>query len=449
MMVPESKKSRHAGWPRMNLPLVIFVIAIVVRAVFLLAMLFFHEGSSPEVMFPDTTKYIDAADFLFGRNETGEYQLLLVGPGYPVFLGLLMTIFGQSYSIVLMIQIVLSAATAACLAAVARLLYNNRLLAFLTGLIAALSLTSISLAAALLSDTLLLFLFVFSVYLCFRGIQEDRRTLLTVAGLLGGLSILVRSVALFLPPLVIIFAFLAPASWRSPSRRTFINSVLVAAIMILIPLVWAGRNVARHDIFTVAETGPGAARLFLAGKVLHTARERPPHEYRAFRDSLYAATVPNIESGRYKKLHDETRAFIFSTIQKYPGLFLRTYLATVLGNATAISALHNIQLPHLANLFDRFDRNFNPGHKNPLILLLTLIGSVLLIRKNARPTLMLLGIIICFAAASGVTFGQGSRIYFPAQTAWPIMVAASFIFFYDLGGLILRSLTILAKRPAR
>jgi 4-amino-4-deoxy-L-arabinose transferase-like glycosyltransferase len=426
----------------------IFAGALLVRLIFFLFMLNQNGTHGIVDLFPDTSKYIKAADYLFGRSSEGEYELYLVGVGYPFFLGALASIIGKLYWPILLIQILLGSLTCIYSFHLARLLFNNRFIAIMTGLISALSMTSISLANSLLSETLFLFLFVAMLYLYFKGLKRNQWTLFIMAGILGGLAVLVRSVAAFFPPLLIVFALLIPSTWiAAPRRQLLAGSILAALIMTAVPSAWALRNAVKYDVLSISATGMGAARLFLAGKVLYTAQERPQREFRDYRDSLYESTVPDIRAGNFRKLNDDASGFVVSALRKHPGLFLRTYLSTVLDNVTAISSLQYIQLPRFANVFKYWDRRINPGFKSPIVLILTLLGFVILIRKNLRMAVILFLIITYYGMMSGVTFGQGSRVYFPAQAVWPIMAGTALIFFFDVVAWLTRgAFTIVTRK---
>jgi len=453
-MTPDTTRSsfgeiRNSLTGRLRIPVAIFLIALILRLIFLLLMLGEHGTQPLAGLFDDSAKYIKAADCLFGISTTGQYELYLVGPGYPFFLGIINIIFGRVDWLVMALQIIMSGLTCVGIYLIARRLIANDTVAVLAGLIAAVSMTSISLANSLLTETLFLFLLVLSLERFFKGLAENRWTSFAAAGILGGLAVLVRSAAMFFPVLLVLFAVIIPAGWiRARRGQLILKAVVTALIMTVISLGWAARNSAVHDVFTVAGTGMGAARLYLAGRVVYAVGERPPHEYRAFRDSLYESTVPDIRAGKYKKLNEEATAFVTATMREYPARFIWTYISTIIHNMTVISTLEYAQIPQLGGIFEFFDRRFSPGYKNPIILILTLTGFIILARRSLRIAIILLSVVVYFGAASGITFGQGSRVYFPAQAAYAIFVSAALLFFYDLIRWLMRSFVGILKQKA-
>ncbi len=412
--------------------LIIIAIAMILRVFYLLSMIAEHGSGNLVELIYDSKKYIMAADYLFGRGETGQYELYLVGLGYPFFLALCKTFFGQAYWLILIIQIILGSLSCALVYKTAQLLIKARAIAITAGVISVVSITSISLANALLTETLFFFLLTLSLYLFFKGLTENSWITMLSAGITGGLAVLVRSVIIFFPILLIVFALIFPLAMTISSRKQLvIKSVVAAVLMAIIPATWGFRNSTVHDTFTVSGTGIGAARLYLVAEVLFAGQERPQYEFKAYRDSLYESSLIDIQAGNYKKHNDENYDLFLSTLEKYPALFIKRYFLIILKNATAVSSLHYIQIPQFTGFFEFIER-LNRGFHNPVVLILSLGGFIILSRKKFNISLILLLIMLYFALMSGVTFGQGSRIFYPAMMVQSILVATTLLFFYDI-----------------
>ena len=113
-------------------------------------------------------------------------------------------------------------------------------------------------------------------------------------------------------------------------------------------------------------------------------------------------------------------------------MFIKQYFRIVLYNVTAISSLQNILVPSWKKTFNAFDEYVHRGYDDPAYIAFALIGFAVLWRKNRGVAAILLLNVFYFAFLSGVTFGQGSRIFYPALATESILVGTSLIFFYDI-----------------
>jgi len=421
----------------------IFGLAFISRLIFMFLMMSVHDSIGLIDLYDDTIKYISASEYIFGIGNTGEFDIFLVGPGYPFVLGLYNLLI-SNYWFLIFIQIILSSTSCMYIYKVSSILTRNRYISILAGILSAVSMTSISLANSILTDTLFFFLFVLMLYLFIKGLLENRWSLFVCAGLIGGLAILVRSIAIFYPAILLIVSFLIPLVSKTSRKELIIKTIIVGLIMLLIPSVWAFRNQSKHDSFTVSATGTLAAKIFLSGKVDYTSQNRPQHHFKAFRDSIYNSMVPDIEAGRFRELAEDSKKYSIAMFKKHPGLFIETYLITILDNITLVSSLQHLQTPQLSNIYSFFEKLFTRGFNNTTYPILSLLGLIILIRRDARIALILLINILYFAALSGVTFGQGSRIFFPSQSTDVIFWAAGILFLFDL---LLTGIKSIRSRP--
>ncbi|UCD93853.1 MAG: glycosyltransferase family 39 protein, partial [Candidatus Zixiibacteriota bacterium] len=213
--------------------ILIFGIALILRFLFLVAMLSQIGAEHIIDQYPDPIKYVTAADYLFGQSEAGQSELYIVGAGYPFFLAVFTTVFGHIYWPILVIQIILSCLSCVITFMITELLTGNRIIAVMAGVLSAVSLTSISLANAVLTETLFFFLLALSLYLLFRGLRENRWLTITSAGIFGGLTVLVRSAGMFLPLLFVAFALIFPLAGSAIRRNQLIAKSVVCALIIM------------------------------------------------------------------------------------------------------------------------------------------------------------------------------------------------------------------------
>lgn len=418
-------------WNEHRLPLIVVLTALCLRLVFMLLLSSEHDSVSMTQLFSDTPKYIGASDYLFGKSQSGQYDLFLVGPGYPFLLGLLSHLFGQTLWPVILIQIFLSSLSSLLIYCIAFLILNNRIIAFVAGLISAVSLTSITLAGSILTETLFFFLFCLSVYQFFRSLQSGEWSAAVWAGIWGGLAVLVRSVSFVFPFVMILIALFYPSRRQGSRCRGIMSRVLVTTLIIFgISSIWAIRNLAVHDTFVVSDTGLKAVRIYLGAQVMNNERGGRTWELDKVRDSMYESSMIPIHAGDYRRAQTETLDFLMSSFRKHPILYIKYYFRNIWDNATAISSLQNELTPN----FKWISKIYYPvkwGYRMPLMLILSISGFFVLARRDLAGSASLLIIMLYFAALSGVTFWQGSRVFYPAQVSQTILAAATLLFLYD------------------
>ena len=113
-------------------------------------------------LIPDSRRYIQVAYHILGEDAGVEYSLFLVGPGYGFLVAVFFVLFGVSVWPILILQITLSSLSCCLIYLIAKILLNDRPVSLVAGLLASISLTSISLSAAILTETLFFFLLVVS-----------------------------------------------------------------------------------------------------------------------------------------------------------------------------------------------------------------------------------------------------------------------------------------------
>ncbi|MFH2037620.1 MAG: glycosyltransferase family 39 protein [Candidatus Zixiibacteriota bacterium] len=413
--------------------IIIFFSAFILRILYLIIMLATNQSNSLINMFPDSIKYIEAGEYLLGIGGKGEFELFLVGPGYPIILGLTQILTGGNFVPLIFIQIILSSLTCVYIYNIALLILKNKSLAFISGLLVALSITSIGLANGILSETTFFFLFVLSVYLYLKAALHKKNNLFIHSGIIGGLAILIRSTTILFPFIFICIAILIPLALTPYKRKELIkNSLITALIMIIITLAWSSRNYFKYDVFTVSSTGAGAAKIYLAGMVNFTIEDRPKWQYKPVKDSIFNACLPDIKAGNFKKYYNDALEYVSSTFRKNPDYFIGQYYDAIVDNITIVSGLHFRQMPRYSEQFNNWELILYKGNNSSVVFVFSILGFLIIARKNLQIALMFLIIMLYFAVTSGVTFWQGSRIFYPAIITQSILVSATILFIYDL-----------------
>src|SRR5215813_7445422 len=139
----------------------IFLVGVAVRIVLMLWM-FASESGTPYLT-GDANRYVESAVDFLARIRFTDMGVLSCyqGPGYTVFVALLISLFGQVEMGMIGIQILLSAATACLVYAIAWWLSptsNTKIPAIASGLAAALNFGFVSFSVQIMSETLAVFL---------------------------------------------------------------------------------------------------------------------------------------------------------------------------------------------------------------------------------------------------------------------------------------------------
>jgi len=410
----------------------IFIIALALRLGYMILMLFGMDMADIGSTIHDSGNYLNAAQYIQGHNDSGQFDLYLVGPGYASLLALFNAVFGSGYIPLLILQIFMGSLSCLFIYKIAWLVTNDLRISFISGLTAAFSTTGITLSNAVLGETLFLFLFSQALTLWFQGLKNNRWRYFILSGVIFGLAVLTRSVLLYFPAVIIALAFL----YRFPAekimrKKRILQTVVTVFLMLVISFSWGIRNKAVHDTFTISGTGRLAAKLFLANEVLIRAEGRHVKEFADIRDSLFQDAFAHYSRGAYTAAEKSSGQYVWSAFKSYPLLFIKTYFMTMLKNITAVSSIQHLQLPQYNDFLDKIDNKINRGYHNPLVLVFSLAGFVLLARRNLRVALLLLLVTGYFALLSGVTFAQGSRIFFPAIITQSILVSITLLFLYN------------------
>jgi 4-amino-4-deoxy-L-arabinose transferase-like glycosyltransferase len=414
-----------------RLELIILAVAMIVRIVYFSLMTGQLIDAAIIHSLDDSRTYVNIARYILGTYAAGESDLLLAGPGYGLFLATLFKIFGFTSWPILILQSIFSSLSAVLIFRIAMILFKERPISLIAGLIAAVSATSFSLAVAILSDSLFFFLLVFSIYLFLRGLETSQWKYFISTGILIGLATLVRSVGLFFPVVLLIIAFLFSHNLlRNRRKLLLIRTILTGAIIIVIAFGWSFRNLIRHDIFTVSETGALASKHYLSARIIYEANKN--RRLIEIRDELAAPLEINGRPATPKETHDDALATARRTIAEHPGTFIYVMLLNIYENISMQNTLHAVQLPDYKDFFTWWTDHTTRKGKSFIIPLLTILGFIVLTRKGyLRPVLILASIYLYFALLSGVTFWQGSRVFYPGQLAWAVFVSAGLIQIYQ------------------
>lgn len=398
----------------------IFATAIIIRMIYLGQMARWVRSEAFFMMMADSQTYFAIARYLAGKTVAGEAALILGGPGYGAFVAIFFGIFGQNAWPIVFAQIVLSSAASVLIYLIAKELLDKTIIALCAGMITAVSITSISLATAILSDSLFFFLMVLAFYLFIKGLRKSAWGWFIGAGIVLGIASLVRPVGQFLPIVFLVSFFILT---KDAVKRKRLQKMVAAAVIIpiLITGSWAVRNYIKHDIFTVSDSGTLAFKHYLSARIMFEADDS--ETLLKYREDMAEPLDVDGHPATLKETHDDAVATATEVILEHPVLFLKVYLIDMYENITMQNTLFEIQLKEYESAYKEYTRKFTWEGKQPLIFLLTLFGFFLMYKARFRREMLFLILIWCyFAVLSGVTFWQGSRIFHPAILAWSIAV---------------------------
>lgn len=157
-------------------------------------------------------------------------------PLYPFFLSLIYRIFGESFSIVMMIQILIFAITI-ILTYKLIIFFTNSRIAFYSSLFTAICPPLANLSSSLMSETLFIFLLMAFAYIFSITISHQRKHLLVYCGILLGILSLCKTIMLYF------FPFLVGSLLLFRDRKKIVIQILLVSVpFILVVVPWLARN---------------------------------------------------------------------------------------------------------------------------------------------------------------------------------------------------------------
>lgn len=189
-------------------------------------------GSYDTTQVPVNSPLLKASYLMIGCDSYRE-------PAYPAFLALVYCIFGVKPFIAIFIQLLLSTLSVVLVYRVAMLLLNSHNVAILAALLVAIDIHSIYVANTLLSDTLFVFLFLFSLYYFLSGLQMKSLFRFVVSAIFMGIACLTRPVLLIYPFILVFFLLL----FYRKSGMWLLKAMVLFMVIIYSALgFWAFRN---------------------------------------------------------------------------------------------------------------------------------------------------------------------------------------------------------------
>jgi 4-amino-4-deoxy-L-arabinose transferase-like glycosyltransferase len=311
---------------------IIFRTACIAALLFIGFFVYIH-GLSPSFDSLQSDAYLGLSVSLYERgvftlSTTTPYipQVTHV-PGYPFFLSVTAAPW-QNVLPALFLQAVLFAFTAVFVYRLFEGSFTPRV-RLIAALLFSLEPYTLFTVAAPLSETLFLFLFIGGLLLLRRAYEKNRVALFFLAGVLFGMSILVRPVIQYAVPLVALLLLAAYVFLRRPRALASFGALILGTVLVLLP--WGYRNYDAFGVWTLSTKGPYSFYFFEGAELL---------KYQGL--SSVAATEHLVE--RAKRVYPEVRtaddlrapryaAFLtqetLTIISESPTLFAKMYLVSL------------------------------------------------------------------------------------------------------------------------
>nr|MBN2278167.1 glycosyltransferase family 39 protein [candidate division Zixibacteria bacterium] len=384
---------------------------------------------------PDAKLYVNMGKSLVNGTNSFEHGFFIFGPGFAYFLASFFKLFGKGLFPYILFQIIVSGMSCLLIYRLCMELTDSYRISILSAILAVISYTSITLSIVILSDTVYMFVFLLSLIYLVRGLRKMRWRYFIICGFFAGLAGLIRSIGQFWPLMILLmgipyYHFQYRRLKSGAKMKTVVFRLVTAAIIAtLIMSFWVIRNYRVHDIPALASAGVmGAAKV--AALSLEKIENRPMAEIRREWITEYTghpeSTAVSLEESFHIEI-DKTRETFF----KHPGPMLRRYIGLTWDNLNATNFYHRILLPQCQFLL-KLEHKINHYDLNFLNFWISLTGMVvLIIRRQFRVLIILGGVYIYYALLIGFNPWQGSRVFFPGQIAWTMLISIVLVNLYD------------------
>lgn len=408
----------------------LLVVAIGLRVWLLIASVDQISADKLLSVTPDTVNYVSMARGLVNGAVTNENGFFSFGPGYACFLALTFLLFGIHSVPAIVVQMVLSGLACLLIYKLGMILTRSYAASIIAGLLAATSYTSISLSCLLLSDSVYFFLFLSGLVLYLKGLSEGNWRHYIFSGILTGIAILTRPIGQFWLLPMIVIALVAHFTGRKESgcaaegsfKTRIIKLGVCIGIILLLVSSWILRNNVVHGIPALAYTSAGGP-VNVAALTLHRLENRPVKEIRREWRNQFKTDNDidrwSIEAGYRMSLEQGRRV-----LRTYPREMLVTYFGLVWENLNRVGNYHRYLIPKYNLTTVGWEWKIRNSGWNYMNFCVSMLGLLILLLTRQYRAFFVLGLVyFYYAAMIGFTQWQSSRLFFPGQIAWAILIA--------------------------
>lgn len=406
-----------------------FLCAFMARLLFLLLMLSQMDSDMLLSQCPDAFYYLQSATAIREGWNFSTDAIDIFGPGYPTFLALLQLLTDSNAILMMLAQIILSSCGSVLLFHFAEALTGDKRVALIAGLLNALSLTSISLANIPLSETLSFVMVLLGLLLFLKANETGQKRLYLGTAFALAVAALVRSANQFLFFLLPLLAWLLYPDKNKRRRRITWSLVTCAATVILMSL-WAQQFYRKHHVGGLAMSQLGGLSQMVC--LTHIRIEHTTGYWaRAWSDSLIREREKVVQD-KSRATSDFTSEYLNRYLRENPRELLLAYLSSVENNVHNESGLQELQLPKWAGAFNAAWAFIFKYKLNYRVTVMAAIGCLMLLyQRKYRLLVALLLIYGYFAALAGFSMWQTSRIFYPGEIAWAVLMAVPLAALYE------------------
>lgn len=418
--------------------LLIFTSALVVR---ILALLLGADHHGLEQMFsltPDSVNYLTAAKTLLSGGYLAHQKELFYFPiGYSGLVAANLFIAGNNPLPLLLLQVLLSAATCLIVYSLTQLLGLTVRLGITAGLLMSFSITSIALSTLVLSDTVYTFAFATSLWLTVKAASTKNARWLYASGAVCGAAILVRPVGKYWPLALALIAAgiwwidrfrgIDKPPWGNALSRGTIAMVLVA---FLLPLTWVVRNDYVHGLPVLAITTISAPAT-VAAKTMGNLENR---DYRLVQEDWERQYITSHlhDSDLLEGLCRQAQLNSQEVIDNHPVEFVKVYAAWSWENVNEPDYLLPVVIPALGDIAGKITGYLRAHGLLKLRFYLAVTGLLILVVGRCWKVATVLSVAYAYCAITIGAFPyQGSRYFLPGQVVGWILVATILTFSID------------------
>ena len=218
----------------------ILILGLVLR-------LFFFAVSQPweesvlktKILIGDAKGYNRLANELIetGSLKSSSYSQFRT-PGYPFFISIIYSIFGNKPWVVLLIQNFINAISLLGIFYLSRIFFNDNI-SYLSTILYTFDPLTIFYSNTLLTETLFSFILVYSIYSLFMGLKKERLKYFMISGILLGVCTLIRPITLYFPFVMFAIIFI-----YQKTRRSFrYYAIIVFTLLFTVTIIpWMIRN---------------------------------------------------------------------------------------------------------------------------------------------------------------------------------------------------------------
>lgn len=400
---------------------VIFTISLILRVMY---VVFFHQveikgdASSYDIIGLNISKGN-------GFSSIPNIPTSARAPVYPFFLSIIYSLWGHSYSVVRMLQAIISAFTVVLLYFTAKNIFSEKI-ARISGWILSFYPVLIVYTGLLLSETIFTFLLLLSILFLVNGFNYAKNRYFLLSGFILGLATLTRPVTLFIPLIILILVIIK-------YKKYILNWVLFFIAFCVTLLPWSFRNYQNFGIIAPCSVGSGFG-IFITGymaegctwsegleKFLELEKEFP-NSKKYVRGEARIELEKKAQKVGLKMINKNLKNYILLVIKRFPGFWLTSH-SSVFGVDKSISEY--LRDKNYLHLSVRFGFLF----LHAIFLGLALFGMILSY-KNGPNTLILILLLIYFSGH--ILFDPCPRFHLPVIPYIFIFVAVSMVKLFDI-----------------